>query len=40
MSMGDLNGSARKGGQAFDAELDDPFEELARILEAPMKAEA
>ncbi|TFF19716.1 SPOR domain-containing protein [Jiella endophytica] len=38
--MGDLNGSARAGGQAFDAELDDPFEELARILEAPLQAGA
>ena len=36
MSMGDHNGSARSGGQAFDAELDDPFEELARILESPL----
>ena len=35
MSLGDHNGSARQGGQSFDAELDDPFEELARILEAP-----
>ncbi len=35
MSLGDHNGSARTGGQSFDAELDDPFEELARILEAP-----
>ena len=35
MSLGDHNGSARQGGQSFDAELDDPFEELARILESP-----
>ncbi|MBO0902210.1 SPOR domain-containing protein [Jiella sonneratiae] len=38
MSLGNHNGSARTGGRAFEEELDDPFEELARILEAPMRA--
>ncbi|MCQ0987448.1 SPOR domain-containing protein [Jiella marina] len=35
--MGDTNLSARESGKAFDAELDDPFEELARLLDEPLK---